>query len=73
MFRSLRGCQPEVESWQRILQVRSLVLRPCEESSMWIEFANLCRQSDRMMLAEKAINSLIDLVRLIVYISRVIY
>lgn len=26
---------------------------------MWIKFANLCRKSDRMALAEKTINSLL--------------
>lgn len=26
---------------------------------MWIKFANLCRKSDRMALAEKTLNSLI--------------
>ena len=26
---------------------------------MWIKFANLCRKSDRMFLAEKTINSLL--------------
>ena len=27
---------------------------------MWIKFANLCRKSDRMQLAEKTINSLMS-------------
>ncbi|KAG8958873.1 phosphatidylinositol kinase- protein kinase tor1 [Tulasnella sp. 419] len=54
----LRGCQPEVEVWQRILQVRTLVLSPDEDTTMWIKFANLCRKSDRMFLAEKTLNSL---------------
>ena len=27
---------------------------------MWIKFANLCRESDRMQLAEKTINSLMS-------------
>ena len=54
----LQGCQPDVEVWQRILQVRALVLRSEEEPTMWIKFANLCRKNDRMWLAEKTINSL---------------
>lgn len=54
----LSGCQPEVEVWQRILQVRTLVLDPWEDNAMWIKFANLCRKSDRMALAEKTLNSL---------------
>ncbi len=27
---------------------------------MWIKFANLCRKSERMLLAEKTINSLLS-------------
>ncbi|KIJ55748.1 hypothetical protein M422DRAFT_24274 [Sphaerobolus stellatus SS14] len=54
----LQGCEPDVEVWQRILQVRALVLRSEEEPQMWIKFANLCRKNDRMWLAEKTINSL---------------
>jgi len=27
---------------------------------MWIKFANLCRKNDRMALAEKTINSLLN-------------
>ncbi|KAG8880408.1 phosphatidylinositol kinase- protein kinase tor1, partial [Tulasnella sp. 403] len=57
-MKRLQGCQPEVEVWQRILQVRTLVLNPYEDNSMWIKFANLCRKSDRMALAEKTLNSL---------------
>ena len=56
----LQGCQPDVETWQRILQVRALVLNPEDDPVMWIKFANLCRKSDRMALAEKTINSLLS-------------
>jgi serine/threonine-protein kinase mTOR len=55
----LQGCQPDVEVWARVLQVRSLVLGPDDDPGMWIKFANLCRKSDRMALAEKTINSLL--------------
>jgi FKBP12-rapamycin complex-associated protein len=48
-----------VDVWQRILQVRSLVLNPTEDNTMWIKFANLCRKSDRNVLAEKTLNSLL--------------
>ena len=57
---SLQGSQPDVEVWQRILQVRTLVLNPEDDPIMWIKFANLCRKSDRMPLAEKTINSLLS-------------
>ncbi|KAF4581337.1 phosphatidylinositol kinase- protein kinase tor1 [Pleurotus pulmonarius] len=55
----LQGCQPDVEVWQRILQVRTLVITPEDDPVMWIKFANLCRKSGRMVLAEKTINSLL--------------
>lgn len=55
----LKGCQSDVDVWQRILQVRSLVLNPTEDAAMWIKFANLCRKSDRKILAEKTLNSLL--------------
>ena len=55
----LQGVQPDVEVWQRILQVRTLVLSPDDDPVMWIKFANLCRKSDRKILAEKTLNSLL--------------
>ncbi|KAH7890784.1 phosphatidylinositol 3-kinase [Phlebopus sp. FC_14] len=63
-MKRLQGCQPDVETWQRILQVRALVLSPEDDPVMWIKFANLCRKSDRMALAEKTINSLLSPERL---------
>ncbi|PCH36202.1 atypical/PIKK/FRAP protein kinase [Wolfiporia cocos MD-104 SS10] len=59
-MRRIQGCQPDVEVWQRILQVRALVVHPDDDPVMWIKFANLCRKSDRMFLAEKTINSLMS-------------
>jgi serine/threonine-protein kinase mTOR len=53
------GCQSEVDIWQRILRVRSLVLEPEDNSQILIKFANLCRKNGRMVLAEKTINSLL--------------
>lgn len=58
-MKRLRGCQRDVEVWQRILKVRALVMTPRENVDMWIKFANLCRKSGRMGLAEKTINSLL--------------
>lgn len=54
----LQGCQPNVETWQRVLQVRTLVLQPDQDTPMWIKFANLARKSGRMGLAQKTIESL---------------
>ena len=51
----LKGCQPNIDVWQRMLKVRALVLTPKENLEMWIKFANLCRKSGRMGLAEKSL------------------
>lgn len=54
----LKGCEQNVETWQRMLKVRALVLEPKENLDMWIKFANLCRKSGRIGLAEKSLKSL---------------
>ncbi|KAL9940634.1 hypothetical protein V8E36_000122 [Tilletia maclaganii] len=58
-MKRLDKCQPEVDVWQRILSVRSIVLTPEDDIDSWIKFANLCRKSGRMVLAQKTINSLL--------------
>lgn len=55
----LEGCQRNVEVWQRMLRLRALVIAPGENIRMWIKFANLCRKSGRMGLAEKSLKQLI--------------
>jgi FKBP12-rapamycin complex-associated protein len=55
----LKGCQRNVEVWQRMLRLRALVITPEENMHMWIKFANLCRKSGRMGLAEKSLQGLI--------------
>lgn len=54
----LKGCQRNVEVWQRMLKVRALVVSPNENVEMHIKFANLCRKSGRVGLAEKTLESL---------------
>ncbi|CAG7961711.1 unnamed protein product [Penicillium olsonii] len=54
----LLGCQQNVEVWQRMLKVRALVTAPRENLDMSIKFANLCRKSNRMGLAERSLASL---------------
>jgi len=54
----LLGCQANVEVWQRMLKVRALVLTPKDNPDIWIKFANLCRKSDRIGLAERSLASL---------------
>ncbi|CRK36498.1 hypothetical protein BN1708_020005, partial [Verticillium longisporum] len=55
----LKGCQRNVDLWQRMLRLRQLVITPSENMHMWIKFANLCRKSGRMGLAEKSLKQLI--------------
>lgn len=55
----LKGCQRNVEVWQRMLKVRALVITPAENQDMHIKFSSICRKSQRIGLAEKALNALI--------------
>lgn len=55
----LKGCQRNVEVWQRMLRLRALVITPTENMHMEIKFANLCRKSGRMGLAEKSLKQLV--------------
>lgn len=55
----LKGCQRQVDVWQRMLRLRAVVMSPNETMHMWIKFANLCRKSGRMGLAEKSLKQLI--------------
>ncbi|KAG1798813.1 FAT domain-containing protein [Suillus variegatus] len=45
---------------QKTWMKRALVLNPEDDPVMWIKFANLCCKSDRMVLTEKTINSLLS-------------
>lgn len=55
----LKGCKRDVDVWQRVLKVRALVVTPRENTEMWVKFANLCRKSGRLGLADKTLNSLL--------------
>lgn len=56
----LEGCQCNVEVWQRILKVRSLVVSPKEDTDIWIKFAKLCRKSGRGGLSSKTLSILLN-------------
>ncbi|TID15752.1 hypothetical protein CANINC_004281 [Pichia inconspicua] len=56
----LLGCQKNVDIWQRMLKARALVVKPKQDMDIWIKFANLCRKSGRLRLAEKSLNTLLD-------------
>ncbi|KAK3265868.1 hypothetical protein CYMTET_25476 [Cymbomonas tetramitiformis] len=43
----IHGVQSNVEVWQGLLSVRSLVLPMADEAETWIKFASLCQKSGR--------------------------
>lgn len=47
----LRGVQRNVEVWQALLSVRSLVLPRHEDVHTWLKFASLARKSGRIRLS----------------------
>ena len=55
----LKGCQRNVDLWQRMLKLRALVIVPRENVEMYIKFASICRRAQRNGLAEKSLNSLL--------------
>ena len=48
----LQGCQRVVEDWQRIIQVRSLVVTAQEDMNTWLKYASLCRKNGRLVSLE---------------------
>ena len=55
----LEDCQENVDVWQRILKIRSLVLQPPEDVEGWIKFSGLCSRSGRPLLARRVLLSLL--------------
>ena len=55
-----QGCQRNVEDWQRVLQVRSLVLSQEEELKGWIKFSSICRKSGKLILSERTLLNLLS-------------
>ncbi|TPX38402.1 hypothetical protein SeMB42_g06762 [Synchytrium endobioticum] len=56
----LKGCQRNIEVWQRILKVRALVISPREDMEMYIKFANLCRKTGRYSLSYRTLIGLLN-------------
>ncbi|KAJ2549728.1 phosphatidylinositol kinase- protein kinase tor1, partial [Coemansia sp. RSA 1933] len=56
----LKGVQQDVGMWQKILRLRSMVLRPVLDLDTWIKYVNMCRNSDNMKIARHAIMQLLD-------------
>ncbi|CEM08834.1 unnamed protein product [Vitrella brassicaformis CCMP3155] len=55
----LQGCQPKVEVWQAILQVRSMVLPPTEDIPIWLRFCSLCRKQEQLSLSINIVKELL--------------
>ena len=58
-WQRLQGCQRVVDDWQRILMVRSMVVKPQEDERTWLKFASLCRKSGRLHLSHKTLVSIL--------------
>ncbi|KAF9162608.1 phosphatidylinositol kinase- protein kinase tor1 [Actinomortierella ambigua] len=57
-MKRLKGCQRNVEVWQKVLNVHAIVISPAQDLEMRIKFMNLCRKSGRLKLAEKTMATL---------------
>lgn len=57
-WRRLQGCRASVEDWQDFLMVRSIVVEPRDMCDTWLKFAALCRNQDKLQMAERILNML---------------
>ncbi|KAJ3396988.1 phosphatidylinositol kinase- protein kinase tor1 [Lobulomyces angularis] len=55
----LNGCSKDVDVWQKIFKVRSIVLTPRDDIKTGIKFANLCRKNGKLNLSAKALKKLL--------------
>ena len=66
-FAIIQGCQRVAEDWQRIIQVRSLVVTPQNDMRTWLKYSSLCRAQGRLVCSLKStLNFLLELVEYIV-------
>ncbi|KAL3814338.1 hypothetical protein ACJIZ3_015606 [Penstemon smallii] len=56
----IKGTKRNVEVWQALLAVRSLILPPTEDAETWIKFASLCRTSGRISQARSTLIKLLQ-------------
>ncbi|KAL2490207.1 Serine/threonine-protein kinase TOR [Abeliophyllum distichum] len=56
----IKGMKQNVEVWQALLAVRSLILPPTEDVETWIKFASLCRKSGRLRQARSTLIKLLQ-------------
>ncbi|KAJ2341590.1 phosphatidylinositol kinase- protein kinase tor1, partial [Coemansia sp. RSA 2618] len=55
----LGGIQEDVGMWQKLLRLRSMVLRPVLDLDTWIKYVNMSRKSGQMRIARDAISQLL--------------
>lgn len=55
----LMGCSRNVDTWQKILPIHSLVLKPTEDMRSWIKFSRLCRRNNRPHLGKQILLNLL--------------
>ncbi|DBA66640.1 TPA: hypothetical protein ACH3X2_002209 [Trebouxia sp. C0005] len=55
----LKGVQRNVEVWQALLSVRTLVLPMAEDTHTWLKFASLCRKSGRVRQSRRNLHELL--------------
>ncbi|KAJ1958371.1 phosphatidylinositol kinase- protein kinase tor1, partial [Dipsacomyces acuminosporus] len=56
----MSGIIQDVEMWQKLLRLRGMVVRPMFDITTWIKFINMCRKSDKMKVAKRAIRTILD-------------
>ncbi|KAI9470354.1 armadillo-type protein [Coemansia mojavensis] len=56
----LGGIQQDVGMWQKLLRLRSMVLRPVLDLDTWIKYVNMSRKSGHMRIARDAIAQLLE-------------
>uniref|UniRef100_A0A915Q5B5 Serine/threonine-protein kinase TOR n=1 Tax=Setaria digitata TaxID=48799 RepID=A0A915Q5B5_9BILA len=61
--RRLQGCRPNIEQWQKLLLVKSLVLSRSEMRPLWIKFSSLCRQYGKLSMSRRILADLLGLKR----------
>ncbi|PVV01454.1 hypothetical protein BB560_004126 [Smittium megazygosporum] len=55
----LNECQRDVSTWQNLLQIRSSVLPKTRILKSWLEFAQMCMDSNQIKLCEQVLKMLI--------------
>ncbi|KAJ5076740.1 serine/threonine-protein kinase mtor [Anaeramoeba ignava] len=61
--RRLKGCERSVDSWLRILAIRSIVIDKRDDVLSWFKFARISERNSRKKLAEKTIRATLRMSR----------